>query len=150
MKHLNEYNSDKQIDAHIYELYDIFNEINYEIFNNKLHINITKAVASFTIFRSEIEKVQRSYWYINQNYQDKIDYIKDIILVTLIPENKNIITYDDIKEYVEISVEYMKNNKYNYFLEPVWKYCVGLSYHLGNINEISDKILESFHIKFYK
>ena len=44
----------------------------------------------------------------------------------------------------------MVNSGFNYLLEPVWRNSPGIKYSLENIQEISEKKLMSFHIKFYK
>lgn len=133
------------------ELEDILSEINYDILDNPFEVEVKNIEGIlYKVFKEEIEKLQDGYWFSKYSHQDKIENISEIVLISLRPKITDEIVYDDIREYVERSVEYMVNSGFNYLLEPVWRDSPGIKYSLENIQEISEKKLMSFHIKFYK
>lgn len=133
------------------ELEDILSEINYDILDNLFEIEVKNIEGIlYKVFKEEIEKLQDGYWFSKYSHQDKIENISEIVLISLRPKVTDEIVYDDIREYVERSVEYMTNGGFNYLLEPVCHNSPGIKYSLENVQDISEKKLTSFHIKFYK
>jgi hypothetical protein len=146
MKHLKTY----KIFESTEDLKDILSEINYDILDNPFEIEVRILYDVFyDVLKSEIENIQKSYWFKTNSNQQPLENISEIVLVSLRPSIAEEITYNDIVDYVERSVEYMTSEGYNYLLEPVWKNNPGMIYSLKNIKNL-DKKLISFHIKFYK
>ena len=113
----------------------------------------------FSVMSDCINKYQSSYRYkmININLKP-LDKINEIIMLTI--ENRSNgdangfgreklkFDWSDISDVVKESVTYMESRGWRSILEPMFN-GISWEYTLETIDEISDKHLEGFYIKFY-